>query len=272
MTHLSIGNGAMTIPTEKILEAADRAGFDSELKVAATLAKSGWQVNQNVHFIDKDENKGRELDIEAYRFFNQISDKPESTCLIELLVEVKKTRDPFLFFSSPPRTFEHGKGYGIFHWKNKVDHKILPYEEIERHRPLKKLKRIARSYSGFKDGKTSQIAAGIFSSFKAAIHYEEACNEIYSDVSSDIAFFFPLVVVDGEIYDCHLNDETHELIAEKVESVTYMQNYHTEGYGRVSNRVAVLTISALQSYIDDIEKMGTHIVKTMRENRNASDE
>ena len=159
----------------------------------------------------------------------------------------------------------------MFHWKNKVDHDLLPFREIEYQRPLAKPKRIARSYSSFKDGKSQQISAGILSAFKAAVHYQEACSEVYSDVSRDIAFFIPIVVVDGELYDCFLDDAS-ELAAEPVSALVYRQNYHTEGYGRVSNWVTVITVSALPSYIADLQKWGEHILSIMKENRGSLDE
>jgi hypothetical protein len=257
----------VSVPTEKIIEAAARAGFDSELKVAAILSKAGWHVNQNVYFIDKDENKGRELDIEAYRIFNEIETKPETACIIQLLIEVKKTKDPFLFFSSTRRRFEPGMGFGNLHWSHNVTQGILSYDEIEKYKPLSTPKRIGRSYSAFKDGKTQQIAAGIISAFKSAVHFKEGCNERYSDESSDIAFFVPIMVVDGDIYDCYLDPSTYELTAEPTDALVYQQNYHSEAYGQLSSRVAVIRVSALLAYLNAYLVWGEHIAKTMKTNR-----
>jgi hypothetical protein len=256
----------VSIPAEKIIEAAARGGFDSELRIASLIAKASWQVNQNVYFIDKDEGKGRELDIEAYKIFHEIGSEPEATCLIELLIEVKKTKDPFLFFSSVPRMYESGFGYGVLHWKNNVDGNLLPFQELDRHKPLAKPSRIARSYSSFKDGKTQQIAAGIFSAFKAAIHYKDECEEKHSNTSSDIALFIPVVVVDGEIYECYLDELTSELTSQQVDSLVYQQNYHSTAYGELSNRVTVITASALPQYLAGYEKWGRHIARTIKKN------
>jgi hypothetical protein len=260
----------MSIPPERIVEAAARGGFDSELRVASMLANAKWQVNQSVYFIDKDEGKGRELDIEAYRIFNATASKPEATCLIQLLIEVKKTKDPFLFFSSERGIVEAGAGYGVFHWKNNISHGYLSYRDIDRHKPLAAPLRFARAYSSFKDSKTQQIAAGVLSAFKAAVHYKEECDEKYSDTSSDIAFFIPIVVVDGEIYDCYIDSATSELTSEPVDALVYRQNYHSNAYGRLSNRVNIIRASALPQYIDMYRTWGEDIVATIKKNQEHS--
>ncbi|HEX8670115.1 MAG TPA: hypothetical protein VF727_17270, partial [Allosphingosinicella sp.] len=165
------------------------------------------------------------------------------------------------------RYFEPGSGYGMFHWSNKVGRNLLPFQEINRHRPLADPTRIARSYSNFKDSKTQQVAAGVLSAFKAAVHYRDHCNETYSEISNDVAFFVPIVVVDGEIYDCYIDDETSELRAESVDAVVYQQNYHSSAYARLSNRVTVITISALDEYLLNYRKWGEHVLATIRQNQ-----
>lgn len=80
----------MSIPLEKIVEAAGKAGFETELRTASIVADAAWRANQNVYFIDKDEGKGRELDLRAYQYFSSTHKKPEVTCMITLCIEIKK--------------------------------------------------------------------------------------------------------------------------------------------------------------------------------------
>lgn len=259
----------MPLPIEKILEAAQKAGFDSELKAASILAEAGWKANQSVYFIDKDENKGRELDAAAYRVFFDGSRKPEISCIINLCIEVKKTSDPFIFYSSEPSRFEGVSGYGLFHWQRNVTHDVLSYQDIERYKPFANPKRVARSYSGFKDGKTNHIQSGVISAFKAAVHEQENCDERYSTVSRDISFFIPIMVVDGPLYECFFESGNPTLKAEEVEEILFIQNYHSVGYGRLKNGVYVVSLNRFREKVDEFTRWGEHMCETLRKKSNA---
>src|SRR6218665_164736 len=229
----------MPIPLEKIVEEALKAGFVTELQVASTVSKATWTPHQNVYFIDKDEGKGREFDLKAHKMFWSTKEKPEVSCLIALCIEVKKTSEPFVFYSSKKGFVDDPSGYGILHWKQNVGPAVLGYNDIEKHRPLSDTKRLARSYSCLKTGQTQHIQSGIISAFKAAIHECDNCFEAFSDTSGDICFFVPVMVVDGPMYECYFEDEGHTPIAREVNEIVYLQNYHSKNYGRVSNSVHV---------------------------------
>ena len=233
------------------------------------LSKAGWSVDQNVYYIDKDEQKGRELDIHAYKSFHHTTTKPEVTCYIQLCIEVKKTTDPFIFFSNRAKKYEYGSGYSLFNWKNKVSNKVLSYKDIEKFRPFAAPSLIARSYCSFKDGKTQQIQGGILSAVKGAFHYKEECNETYSDYSRDICFFLPVLIVDGPLYECYFEDGSNELTAEPEDTLVYMQNYLSSNYGSISSRVTVITPSALPAYLKACTDWGAHMHSVMIENRDA---
>lgn len=257
----------MTIPKEKIIEVAKKAGFDSELKMASLLAKSGWQINQNVYYIDKDEEKGRELDIHAYKIFSATDRKPETNCHINLCIEVKKTSEPFIFFTNPPQFFETGGGYGLFNWKQNIDRHVLSYEDIEKVRPESTLKRIARSYCSLKDGKTQQIKSGILSAVKAAVHQTEECDESYSDESHDICFFIPIVIIDGPLYECFFTEDAQELTAQESEVIVYKQNYLSAYYGKISQQVLIIRSDAFLKHLIEQENWGNHLLESIMDKK-----
>jgi hypothetical protein len=90
----------VAVPVEKIIELAQKAGFETELKVASILASARWRVDQSVYYIDKDEKQGRELDLYAYRVFHQKdAEKPEIHCLVSFLYRSKKDVRAIYFFS-----------------------------------------------------------------------------------------------------------------------------------------------------------------------------
>lgn len=257
----------MPIPVEKIIERAKASGFDAELKVAAILRDAGWNVRQNVYYIDKDEKKGRELDISAYANFQQIDDKPETTCGLFLCVEVKRSADLFIFFTDAPSGFEPGTGYGILNWHKRIDRHVLSYNEIERRRPLRAVPRLARSYASFKDSKEQHIRSGVLSAFKGAVHMAENTDETYSDTSHDICFFLPIVVVDGPLYECHFVDGARELTAAPVDTAVYVQNYLSESYGDIASRVTVVTMPAFGALLAEYRLWGQDLLATMLANR-----
>lgn len=257
----------MPIPTEKIIEAAKREGFATELQTASIAIGAGWRTNENVYYIDKDENKGRELDLSMYRLFCETSQKPEVTCMITLCVEVKRTQDPFIFFCSDQKDqYEGSAGYGIFNWNRNIDRFVLSFQDIDKLRPMSKPVRLARSYTSFKTGKAQHIQSGIISAFKAAIHAKNACNEAYSNTSGEICFFIPIVVVDGPMYQCFY-DKSNELVAEEVQNVVYKQNYHSPNYGRVSSNVLVIDINFFKYQLSKFDRWGEHILSVMIQNR-----
>lgn len=258
----------MSIPKEKIIEAAEKAGFDTELKVAASLAKAGWQVQQNVYYIDKDENKGRELDIHAYKILSKTDVSPEVTAHVDLCIEVKKTKDPFIFFTNRRGKFERGSGYGLFHWSHRVDRHVLNFQDIESARPGSRPLRLARSYCSFKDSKektdTQHIRSGLLSAVKAAIHKKNECNEQYSDKSHDICFFLPIVIVDGPLYECFLHPDSDELTAEETNFIVYSQNYLSANYGTVSSQILVVNFEILEEHLERQTLWIKHIFETIQ--------
>lgn len=257
----------MPISLDKIVEAAEKAGFASELKAASIVANAKWSANQNVYFIDKDERKGRELDLRAYKIFHSTDEKPEVTCMINLCIEIKKTADPFIFYTSKKVRHEGASGYGIFNWHNNISRFVLSYSDIEKMRPFSKFERLARSYSCFKTGQTQHIQAGVISAFKAAIHERDNCDEVYSDLSGDLCFFIPIMIVDGPLYECFFEQDEDTLTAQKVDEVVYIQNYHSENYGRVSNNVLVMTLAAFRKRLPEFTAWGEHMLSVMAYNR-----
>ncbi|WP_430386118.1 hypothetical protein [Blastomonas fulva] len=257
----------MPIPAEKIIDFAERSGFVSELQVASILSAAGWQVDQSVYYIDKDEGVGRELDLYAYRIHSDTSEKPEVHCLINFCVEVKKTQDPFVFFSSKARNHEGGKGWSMFRWSHNVDSVALSYKDIERIKPMSSPTLLARSYAALKDGKTQQIRSGILSAVKAAIHYTEECDERWSDGSRDICFFLPIVVVDGELFECYFEKGNPDLQSRQVHSLVYMQNYISPHYGKISNSVYVFTKEGFAQVLKDYASWGEDMLATLQASR-----
>lgn len=253
----------MQVPIEEIIKKSLGSGFDSELKVASSLVSSGWAATQNIYYIDKDERKGRELDIVAHRAFSDYSLTPKINMWIYLCIEVKKSKEPEIFFSNYAGRFEPGRAYGLLHWKHRINNSILHWKEIEECKPLGDQKRIARSYMSFKDQGTQKLKSGILSAFKGAIYMAENCEERYDESSHDLCFFMPLVVIDGSIAECYFDKLDGNLIGRYVDNIAYAQNYRSESYGEVRGNVIVTNIINLSNLLGKFEVWGRSMLTSM---------
>lgn len=249
----------MSIPAEKVLECAKASGFDAELAVAAVLRGRGWGAASNVYYIDADENISRELDILAHKPFSDTKRVPPVSCWIYICAEVKRTKDPFIFFSDESQFADFGIGYGLLHTKHRVDRFVLPFQKIDEFCPVSGLDRLARSYISFKDGKSQQVRGGIISAFKGAMYQSERDPSRFSDASHDISFFIPLLVVDGPLWEVHHSDKSGDLVAKEVDEIIYYQNYLSPAYDRIQIRVAVVTMEALPKFLERMENWGESI-------------
>lgn len=257
----------MTIPPEKILELAAKGGFDTELKIAAILSGNGWKPSQSVYYLDKDESVGRELDVYAYKGFNDTKEEPKLSCYLQLSIEAKKTSQPFIFFTSPANSFEGGKGFGMLRWCHNVGNTVLDYNQIESRKPLSKHERLGRSYMAFKGGGEQQIRSGLLSSLKGAIHYTETCDERYNDTSRDICFFLPMLIVEGDLFECFYEDGNDELTVQQVQSLVHLQNYASPKYGMLSQSIHVLTLQEFERTLPDYNLWGQSMLQALQKSR-----
>ena len=257
----------MSVPIQSIIDKCLGSGFDSELKVSSNLVSAGWSASQSVYYIDKDEKKGRELDILAHRGFSATNLSPEITLRLYLCIEVKKAEEPEIFFSNTSARKESLEAYGLLHWKKRVNPTILPSKSIEKKRPMVNEERCARSYMSFKSQGTQKLKSGVLSAFKAAIHWKDKCDERYSKNSHDICFFIPMVVIDGPIAECFFREDNGELSAKYIEKISYLQNYQSPNYGSVSAKVIVTTYSKLTEILNNFDTWGKSMLSTMVANQ-----
>ena len=69
---------------------------------AGIFGKAGWQVYDHLYFLDKEENKGREIDLSAIYSHTESNLKKSLTVKVGLSVEVKKAASkPWVVFTSP---------------------------------------------------------------------------------------------------------------------------------------------------------------------------
>jgi len=107
-----LGSGELNFIKNKILE----SGFPLEFYVSSVLSTSGWRVYPNSYFLDKDEMKGRELDIKAESDEIEIETSQGYVGIkIFLLIECKKIPgNAWIFFKVPSSSFAPQLSYSMF--------------------------------------------------------------------------------------------------------------------------------------------------------------
>lgn len=258
---------------EKILKDIRKTGFPSELCTQAALTAAGWQVSGNRYYLDEDEQKGREVDLDAHRNIFDDDGKPHVCVWSMLSIEVKKSVKPWVVFSSPLDKFLGlGGGYSLLHHNHNVDHGNLPYEVIMRKHPAQGASRLGRSlYVAFSDGETNPSAFGaIVSASKAAYaaHGKAAEHrEAWDTDSVDITFYTPVVVLEGKLFECYLDDRGEPVLME-TSSITFSLNYLSRAYKERTYLIDIVTAGAVRAYADKhaewLNDMRTHLVSKVR--------
>ena len=59
---------------DKVFNYIRTTGYPTELTVGNVLSRSGYQVDHSIYYLDKDEQKGREIDISAWKCVAELPD------------------------------------------------------------------------------------------------------------------------------------------------------------------------------------------------------
>lgn len=81
---------------DQILSALEGSGFLFEHEIATVLENSGFHVETSWPYLDQDTKKSREIDLKAIKSFLR-SEEHKLQLFVELLVECKDSRAPFVF-------------------------------------------------------------------------------------------------------------------------------------------------------------------------------
>lgn len=93
----------MTDEIDFIKKELKKSGYPLENYIQAALADRDWHVQPNAYFLDKDTNKGRELDIKAH--YEGVASSSWSNFLLQLLVQCRRLPgNAWIFFSIPRRS------------------------------------------------------------------------------------------------------------------------------------------------------------------------
>lgn len=187
----------------KILKWINKGGFPLELKAIKILKNIGYSIGQSINYLDSQTNNPREIDIMAYKYY-----KLNNTWLtITLTIECKYSPDkPWIGFSSIDNRFDI-KDTIVHRFSNKVGKDYL--NELVNDDLVKSLLlfktedlrcfNVTRAFSDNLDM--------AYSATTSVINATQAFVNKANKLKRIIRIFFPIVLVDGLIYNCFLNEQ-----------------------------------------------------------------
>ncbi|WP_430482792.1 hypothetical protein [Rossellomorea marisflavi] len=240
---------------ENLLKDVLKTGFPLEMEISQLFRKSGWQVVNGSYYIDKDEDKGREIDvISTINFDEDLDEGLFKEVLFSLVIEIKKTEEkPWVFFTSETT--------GHFD-------KLLPLDAVLAGftAPKARLRRILRKnlpsihkrigrnfYVGFSgNGARDDIYKALSSVVKATQHSLEN-SWAYNNESGDklVYVFQPVVVIQGGLFEVFL-DEDGEHVVEEVDYIQTQFNYLSSNYPSENRKIIhIVKDEYLPQFIDE---------------------
>jgi len=245
---------------EKLLEDIQKTGFPLELNIANKFMENNWSIKHSAYYIDKDEKKGREIDLNSSIYLNEKIQDTYIEIVFSLIIEIKKaTSKPWVIFTterderieniltknivSSGFNIETPTIFGVFHNKGtKLNDKI------------------GRSfYEGFSgNGSRDDIYKALAGTIKALHHFKESSSAHDKTTDRLIEYFEPIIVVDGNLFEAYIDDKDKINLQEaeyiQAEFEYLSPNYNNE-YDYTTNYVHIMKTEYLDTFIKEKEQI-----------------
>ncbi|KJD38482.1 hypothetical protein QD46_18640 [Paenibacillus polymyxa] len=242
-------------------------------KLQINLKETGWSVDHNTYYIDKDELKGREIDlVVTYFLSNPVSVLSSDYFELHFVmpIEIKlANKKPWVFFSSETTPFEQLMNNQII--KSSVGFKSehhLYYELIKNHGTTLN-ENLGRSfYEAFSgNGSRDDIYKALTGTIKTLEHLIEDCShdeEKSEEYSSRYLYLYePTILVKGSMYVAKIENEN--ILIEETDYVQVAFNYLSPNYKKKDYIVHVINHEKLPQYISSKESKMKLLYKKLSE-------
>ena len=259
------------------------SGVGSELQAIQAFRAAEWSVTGASYFVDRDENKSREVDLVAsknveYKFRESPLGKKGdfgSWLSYSMIVagEVKKSKHPWVVLREsvdPDKTYEG--------WLNLIHSYNLPVEspaftkEIDSTSLAKIDGRVGVGiHESFKkpDSRSRWFVAAV-SACKAAehllsYHKQTRAEESRSfDPGDDVDFLLvkPIVVVDSRLLAAEIGADGETVVSE-IDWAPLRFEFTSPGYDRGRYHPDCVSLSALGRYIEILDKRWSHLLESI---------
>jgi hypothetical protein len=256
----------MSDEIEFIKDELKKRGYPLENYIQSLLAGSGWHVQPNAYFLDKDTEKGRELDIKAT--FDNFKADSWTSFLPTLLVQCRRLPGNAWIFFSVPKTVLHLRiaKYSLMDFLEIRDFYDI-FDVKETH--FDKREVLATNYceiitdknkSNRRNDNIWECAMTLIKATSQDMELEVSDTERYLtvDISSDeffkdpfelISIFYPVIVFDGKMYEAKFSND--EITLERREYIHLFIDYMSGRY-KGTFCIDVVTKERFQEYLKDV--------------------
>lgn len=198
----------ITDEVHKIEEEIRSSGLPLEIETTAILKEHGWEVRNQVYYMDKDEGKARSVDIVAHKaFFENFG--AHDRLNISLVIECKKSVKPWVFFTSSKEgqpLFELPmsiiKNFATPELKYSINITRWMLKQMHYTSSLSKECAII-SYEPFKKGRGREVLEATYQVTKALNYLLEFFRRTPKLIPIKPVFIlYPAIVFDGHIFEC----------------------------------------------------------------------
>lgn len=210
----------------KIKEWLGKQGYPLEMMVAREFQKNGFSVKLSTYYKDPDESRYREIDIVASR----AQDINGTIIDISFVIECKfSPSKPWLIFKNKHDTDfdkENEIGFRASNQSGSVALLALSINEKTKDNYLFKLEDsigygVTRALENEKDMPYKAMHSACKASNALALEIDESWNKNQIN-SADI--FFPMIVVDGKLFNCILNEDNETELSETEKETVIFRN------------------------------------------------
>ena len=241
---------------EKIFDEIEKTGFPLELRISNFLHENGYYVANNLYYVDRDEDKGREIDMRALKNFEFRENGEEYFVRHCLLLECKRSDKPWVIFTSAVTSYDMGvysidtEGFSDAYLDTHNKQKDLIYDKLYKIHPFKSYLRRGRSYfEAFKDRETGvTIFKALTTSVKATIAMRD---EKFASGGRNICFYYPIIVFEGRLFEAYY--EHGNICVEEVDSAVVSFFYESAKYVRDNFAVLVITEGTFVDFVSKLD-------------------
>ena len=260
------GNDSNLEDIKKFLNGKIKAsGFSLENQLAKVLKKN-YSVDREVSYYDKDELKGRSLDILAQKFFPEVNRFPQgvkrTVAQLALVIECKNITGNIWVFS-----LDDTVDFGIPDFASMKFSKGDPAINVS---PLNSISTIPL-VSGYDEyvydesksnKKTDNLYTGIMTVTKATHYLKESYDDMFMKLKNWIpdkqgyvllmTFFQPVIVFTGRLFVTKTN-EKDEVEFNQVKYVQMKKNYVSKDYHEMGGKIHIVSYDGIMDYLQIVE-------------------
>lgn len=247
----------------KVMESVKKSGFPLQLRVADILQGRGYHVAHSLYFVDRDEGKGREIDLRGLFNSSLKADGRDHFVRHCILIECKKSARPWVVFTSPSTTYDPSVVDIAFRGMSSEDAwpsilELFGERFVSRH-PFRGVPRRGRGYfepilkGGSGSATDAEFGSNIYSALttvaKAAI---EMRDTRFAAERKSICAFYPIILFEGRLFEAYSGG--NHLAVEEVESVIVSFFYRSRSYADEKFDIPIVRLQALPRLLESLEQ------------------